>query len=96
MPPDEPTEEEALEELPEDNGTPFQPATDGRGDLSDQNLDREIENSKTDDTDPDYDTDVEQEELYDEGLEKDKPNAGDTVVGYDPENDERLKKHKKK
>lgn len=92
MPPDEPNQEEELEELPQDYDTPFRPAEDTRTDTSDQNLDREIEDSKTDDTDPDYDTDVDQEELYDEGLAKDKPNAGNTVTGYDPDKDERRKK----
>lgn len=71
MPPDEPTDEERLEELPEDNQTPFQPADDTGQQSSHQA-----------DTHPSTDTDVEQEELYDQGVDVPEPNAGNTVEGY--------------
>jgi hypothetical protein len=92
MPPDEPNEEEELEELPEDGQTPFRPANDQRTDPNDQNLDREIEDSHPDDTRPDFDTDVDKTEIYQDGLSADEPNAGNTVEGYDPDKDRRLKK----
>ena len=73
MPPDEPTEEERAEELPEDNGTPFQPADDA---------------TPIDDTHPVTDSNIQPEELYDEGVsgaaEGSEPNAGDTVVDFNP------------
>lgn len=95
MPPDEPVDEEELEELPEDGDTPFRPATDTRDDLSDENLDREIEDTKADDTFPQRDTNQQPEELYDEGEGNDEPNAGNAVTGYDPDNDTRNGKRAK-
>lgn len=94
MPPDEPNDEEALEELPEDGDTPFRPATVARSDPDDQNLDREAEESRVDDTHPSFDTDQQPEELYDQGPNLDEPNAGNAVAGYDPTKDQRLKKKK--
>ncbi|MDB5169021.1 MAG: hypothetical protein JWO41_377 [Candidatus Saccharibacteria bacterium] len=54
MQPDEPNEEEKLEELPEDNGTPFSPPDDAA--------------DKLDDTHPVTDTNIDPQEVYDEGL----------------------------
>ncbi|HVX48223.1 MAG TPA: hypothetical protein VHA05_02590 [Candidatus Saccharimonadales bacterium] len=76
MPPDEPTDEEELEELPEDGETPFRPAT----------------STPTDDTHPSTDDGLQPEELYDAGLDVKEPNAGNAVEGYDPSKDSRLKK----
>lgn len=63
MPPDEPTSEEQLEQLPEDNDTPFRPA--------DPPLDDSI-NTPTqqhlDDTHPATDTSLDSDELYQEGI----------------------------
>lgn len=62
MPPDEPNDEERLEALPEDYDTPAHPAT------------PVPESGETtapphlDDTHPATDTNIQQEELYDEGL----------------------------
>ena len=78
MPPDEPTEEERAEELPEDNGTPFQPADDTSDEF--------------DDTHPVTDSggDIQPEELYDEGVsgavEASEPNAGNAVTDFNPPN----------
>lgn len=85
MQPDEPTDEERLEELPEDNGTPFQPAPAGRDD--DLAADDSAQGTPLDDTHPDTDTNIDPQELYDEGVsgaaEAEEPNEGNTVVGYD-------------
>ena len=74
MPPDEPNDEERLEELPGDQGTPFQPADD------------QDDQGQTDDTHPS--TDVDQQELYDEGVagaEAEEPNQDNAVTGYEPD-----------
>ena len=93
--PDEPNEEEQLEELPEDSGTPFSPPNLGTSDPADDNLDREVVEASLDDTHPATDTEVETEEWYDEGTsgaaEASEPNAGSAVLGYDPEKDQRRK-----
>ena len=74
MPPDEPNEEEKLEQLPEDYETPFRPA----------------KVASTDDTRPDFDTDQDKTEIYQDGLDIEEPNAGNAVEGYDPSKDQRL------
>jgi hypothetical protein len=87
MPPDEPNDEERLQELPEDNGTPFQPAGSTRDDTgaADDN-DLQADDNKLDDTHPVTDDGIDQQELYDEGLsgaaEAREPNAGNDVTGY--------------
>ena len=87
MPPDT-TDEERLEELPEDHGTPFQPAPPSRDDTGAVNDDLQADDNKLDDTHPITDTDIDQQELYDEGLpgaaEAHEPNAGNDVAGYNP------------
>lgn len=67
MPPDEPNEEEALEELPEDGETPFRPAAATRDDT--KPADDASQGQPPDDTHPVTDTDVDQQELYDQGIE---------------------------
>jgi hypothetical protein len=88
MPPDEPNDEERLEELPEDNGTPFQPAPPSRDDTGALDNNLQADDNKLDDTHPITDTDIDQQELYDEGLpgavEAHEPNPGDDVVSYTP------------
>jgi hypothetical protein len=91
MPPDEPNDEEALEKLPEDGATPAAPATDDRDDLADQNLDREIRGERSGKTYPSRDTNQDRAEIYDEGTDVAEPNAGNTVEGYDPDQDQRRK-----
>jgi hypothetical protein len=82
MPPDEPTDEERLEELPEDNQTPFHPAAPPRNPAAPAD-DTGQQSSAPDDTHPSTDTDVEQEELYDQGIDVVEPNAGNAVVDYE-------------
>jgi hypothetical protein len=86
LPPDEPNEEERREELPGDTQTPFSPAPSSRDDDTGQP-------AQLDDTHPSTDTNIEPEELYDEGLagaaEAEDPSPRDDVVGYDPDKDSR-------
>lgn len=88
MPPDEPNNEERQEELPEDNSTPFQPAAASRDDAAEPDSDRQLEENHVPDTHPQTDSNIQPEELYDEGVagaaEISEPNAGNTVVGYKP------------
>jgi hypothetical protein len=89
MPPDEPNDEERLEELPEDNGeTPFRPAAPARDDDLPADDTGQTDDSQLDDTHPVTDTNIQPEELYDEGVsgaaEAGEPNAGDAVVDYTP------------
>lgn len=77
MPPDEPNDEEELEELPEDGETPFRPSDDR-------------DEMRADDTHPSTDDGQQPEELYDAGLDVREPNAGNAVEGYDPAKDVRL------
>lgn len=46
-----------------------------------------------DDTRPNLDTGLQPEEVYDQGIPDEEPNAGNTVEGYDPAKDQRLKKN---
>ena len=92
MGPDEPTDEERAEELPEDNQTPFNPAATPRdpampADEPGQNA------AQLDDTHPSTDSNIEREEVYDEGLagaaEAEEQNTGNAVVDWrKPEEDE--------
>ena len=85
MPPDEPTEEERQEELPEDNQTPFQPA------------DPTDSNDHLDDTHPQTDTNIQKEELYDEGVagaaEVSEPSDSAVVDFTPPTNEDEEKKN---
>jgi hypothetical protein len=92
MPPDEPNYEERLEELPEDNQTPFNPAAPSRDDSLPPDDDAQpggLNRSGFDDTHPNTDTDVQREEIYDAGEATassgaDEPHDDPTVVGYNP------------
>jgi hypothetical protein len=92
MPPDEPTDEERQEELPEDNQTPFQPASPPADPAVP--ADDDAQGSDLDDTHPATDTGIQQEELYDEGVsgaaEAEEPNqgAGTYTPGSDAADDE--------
>lgn len=67
MLPDEPSDEEALQELPQDGDTPFTPAHDVADNPDAQDpLDR-VERHKFDDTHPSTDDKLDSQELYDEG-----------------------------
>ena len=68
MPPDEPNDEERQEELPQDNQTPFQPADPPRNDaIPPDDSGQPGATAQFDDTHPNTDTDVDQQELYDAG-----------------------------
>lgn len=100
MPPDEPNDEEELEELPEDNGTPFRPADDTGQAVIDPNANEQVptlseessipssEQGGVDDTHPQTDTNMSEQEWYDEGIPGavgsgvGEPNADDAVIGY--------------
>ena len=86
MLPDEPNDEEKLEQLPGDGQTPFRPAAPGRDDsiLPDNSAQP---GQPFDNTQPRTDTDVDQQELYDAGEESavggaDDPHDDTTVTGY--------------
>ena len=98
MPPDEPNDEEQLEELPEDDETPFRPADDTDKNVVDPDADEEwpteseessipsSEKGGVDDTYPQTDTGMPEQGIYDAGISEasgaSEPNAGDTVIGY--------------
>lgn len=92
MPPDEPNDEERLEELPQDNGqTPFQPAAPSRDDsLPPDDAGQPVgDDAQLGDTHPDTDTDIDRQELYDAGESTvasgaDEPHDDPTVVDYQP------------
>jgi hypothetical protein len=93
MQPDEPNDEERLEELPGDGGqTPFRPADPPRDDSlppDDSGQPGASEPPAIGDTHPDTDTDVDQQESYDAGEASaasgaDEPHDDPTVVGYNP------------
>jgi hypothetical protein len=79
--------------LPEDNDTPFSPPDDSVEDATGNPEDRRV--PALDDTHQvtDSATDIDKQELYDEGLsgavEAEEPNAGNAVIGYDPDKDQR-------
>jgi hypothetical protein len=79
----------------EDASTPFSPPTDPIDDASDD-LDRRTREGRLDMTYPETDTNIDSQEVYDEGLagaaEAEEPNAGNSVVNYDPDNDQRANK----
>jgi hypothetical protein len=91
MQPDEPNDEERLEELPEDNQTPFQPADPPRDDTIPVDDVAQASNI-LDTTHPATDSGIDPQELYDEGVsgaaEASEPNSGNTVTGYEPHEDE--------
>lgn len=91
MLPDEPNDEERQQELPEDNGTPFQPAAPapdpGSGTVNDPAVQAATDGT-LDDTHPATDTNVQPEESYDEGVsgaaEAAEPNGGNAVTDFTP------------
>ncbi|HET7320507.1 MAG TPA: hypothetical protein VFI84_02900 [Candidatus Saccharimonadales bacterium] len=89
MQPDEPTDEERQQELPQDNGTPFQPAPpspDPTG--SSDPVVQAGSDSTLDDTHPATDSGIQPEEQYDEGVagaaEAQEPNAGNATASFSP------------
>jgi hypothetical protein len=84
MPPDEPNPEEQQEELSQDYQTPFSPPSDVGGATS---APGSAQTSYP--TDPATDTNIQEEELYDEGpygaAELPDPDVPHDVIGYHPE-----------
>jgi hypothetical protein len=80
MQPDEPNDEERLEELPEDNQTPFQPADPPRDDTIPVDDVAQASNI-LDTTHPATDSGIDPQEAS-------EPNSGNTVTGYEPHEDE--------
>lgn len=81
MLPDEPSREERLEETDNDsNTTPFQAADD-------------VTDDGVDDTHPVTDSEIQPGEIYSEGAgqatDTAEPNKDSSVLGYDPEKDQR-------
>jgi hypothetical protein len=80
MPPVEPNDEERQEELPQDNQTPFNPATPTADDSG--------QPAKLDPTHPVTDSNIQPEEVYEEGVpgaaEASEPNAGNDVTAASP------------
>lgn len=91
MPPDEPTSEEQQQQLPQDNGTPFQPAApsaDPAAGVTNDPAAQAGSDSSLDDTHPATDTNQQPEEQYDEGVsgaaEATEPTSGDAVADFNP------------
>lgn len=86
--------ESLVQPLPQDNAMPFSPptdpVTDATSDVSARTQDGQLDptHQTTDNA-----TDIDSQQLYDEGLagaaEASEPNAGNAVVDYNPERDER-------
>lgn len=92
-PQDDQSEEGVLgDELPEDNATPYSPPATPPDDSNDSSS-QVTQTPTLDDTHPVTDTNVEGEEIYDQGLpgaaEAAEPNAGNAVTDYNPEQDQR-------
>ena len=94
MQPDEPTDEERLEQLPEDGQTPFQPADPPRGPVLPADDPGQLQASNLDSTHPVTDTNVDPSQAYDAGVadaaEASEPNTGNAVTGYTKPDDEAL------
>ncbi|HSX32467.1 MAG TPA: hypothetical protein VLF43_04335 [Candidatus Saccharimonadales bacterium] len=88
--------ESLIEPLEEDNAAPFSPPTDPIADPT-AAIDVREEDSRLEPTHQATDnaTDIDSQQLYDEGLsgaaEATEPNAGNAVVDYDPSKDRRKK-----
>lgn len=87
--------ESLIEPLAEDNAAPFSPPTDPIADPT-ADIDVRTQSGQLDPTHQATDnaTDIDSQQLYDEGLsgaaEASEPNAGNTVVDYSPDKDERI------
>jgi hypothetical protein len=90
MQPDEPNGEEKLEELPEDNQTPFQAATPPADPALP--VDDPAQGDELDSTHPATDSGMQPEEQYEAGTPEaagaSEPNAGSAVTGMSNDEDE--------
>jgi hypothetical protein len=90
--------EDLVQPLAEDNSPPFNEPTDPINDPA-EDIDRRTQSGRLDPTHQATDnaSDIDSMEIYDEGLagaaEAEEPNAGNAVVDYDPEKDNRNKKN---
>lgn len=91
MPPDEPNDEERLEELPEDGQTPFRPA-DSNPSTTGNTTDPVVVDGRGSDIPDDHpqtDTNIESAELYDEGVsgavEVEDTSGHSAVTSYTPQ-----------
>ena len=79
-------------QLPEDNDPPFSPPTDPISDPTVDDRDRPAQ-GQLDDTHQATDTNIDSQEVYDEGLsgaaEAEEPNANDAVTGYTPPDEDK-------
>ena len=93
LPPDEPNDEEKLEELPEDYDTPASPPAEAWVSIDDDEG-RPLRRPALDPTHPITDADIEDEDVYEGGVSgaagAEEPNAGDTVISYDKSRDKRI------
>ncbi len=93
MPPLDPDDDD-LDQDSEDDSPPFSPPSDpGPADATDPDDGSMADDNRIDDTHPDTDDGMEDQEVYDAGNSAaagaSEPNAGNTVVGYDPAKDKR-------
>lgn len=92
MPPDEPTDEERIEELPEDHQTPFNPAASTNAD--DQDGDSDWDGTPAAAAQhPDTDSNMDIDQVYDEGIVDASQQpvddlTRDNVTGYTPPDDD--------
>jgi hypothetical protein len=89
MPPDEPNDEEKLEELEEDNQTPFSAPDPSREDpaISEQDSEDQFTAPKKNDDRPLTDDLMDTTEYYNEGVSTDEPNQGNSVVDFKPKDE---------
>lgn len=84
--------EDVIERLPDEGSTPFSTPIDPIDDAS-KDLDERTAVQPPNTTHPMLDsaTDIDAQEAYDAGIATEEPNAGNTVIGYDPDKDQRRK-----
>lgn len=91
LPPDEPNEEERLEQLPQDYDTPFHMPDEKKVDIADS-PGNTPQRPELDDTHPATDSNFEISEAYQDGMaataDASEPNPNDAVIGHDDFDDE--------
>ncbi len=93
VPADDTVDDSTINPLPQDGPTPFSPADPVSDEVGGTEVERAEEVQRLDDTHPVTDTNIQPEEVYEEGLpgaaEASEPNDPDFVERYDPDNDHR-------